>query len=114
MGGGSPIAASSNWGTTSGAIGANIDSPARTLTVPGGNSGQVQIFLTDIGSGGLSNYKKNAGAFTFFSDGDIITFADADTLTLRSAASDSAGNMAFEMRDADSGAVIGTYTATAS
>lgn len=77
----------------SGVWGSNINSPiftstsiTRTVTVPSGNPGDILLVLNLGGTGtgnGTPQYLINAGTWTTFIDGAIITVANGDSLTVR-------------------------------
>ena len=102
--GGGPVRASSDWGTTSGA--SPHSSPSRTLTVPGGNPGNLRLNVA--GAGSAIEYKKNAGAFTGFVDGATITVANGDTLQFRLTGS-SSDNMIVTVTDTTKSVTVGTW-----
>lgn len=104
----SPITASANWGTQSGA--ATQTSPSRTLTVPGGNSGKVDFVVA--GSGGTPDYKQAAGAFTTCPNGTQVTFTTGQALQFRETAG--ASDAEISVIDHDTGTLIGFWNVTTS
>lgn len=88
-------------------------STTRTVSVPAGNSGQI-TFSTFIDVGTISNiqYSKNAGAFTTFVENDVITFADGDTLAIRTNGNGAGESRTFTLTDQTTGRTIGTYVHT--
>lgn len=99
----------SNWGSGSGAIGP-ITSAAKALTVPSPNPGNVRLRYSVLNGSPTLQYRKNAGAYTAYADGDIVAFVNTDTLTFRmTGGSLDSANMSAE--DATTGAAIGSFQA---
>lgn len=61
---------------------ATITSTMREVTVPGGNPGVIQFQVLSLGDSGILRCKKNTDAAVFIGDGDQITFANTDDITL--------------------------------
>ncbi len=88
-------------------------SSTRTITVPAGNSGQVQFdSFVDVGTILSIQYSKNGGAFTAFVENDIITFANGDTLAIRTTGNGAGESRTFRLFDVTRGVAIGTYVHT--
>lgn len=88
-------------------------SSTRTITVPAGNSGQVEFgTFIDVGTILSIQYSKNGGAFTAIVENDILTFANGDTLAIRTTGNGAGESRTFTMRDVTRGAAIGTYVQT--
>ena len=89
-------------------------SATRTITVPAGNSGQVQFSnFVDVGFVTTIEYSKNGGAFTAFFEDDTVTFANGDTLAIRTTGNGAGESRQFDMLDVTkASALIGTYTHT--
>lgn len=101
----SSITISADWGLVVG--GALISSADRTVTVPGGNPGNLQLsFYINTGAPTIQ-YKKNA-AYTNLTTPATVNFATSDTLGFRAACSsgDSGG---VEVTDSTTGALVGGF-----
>lgn len=110
--GGGPITVSANWGADSGAVPSTITSATRTLTVPGGNPGSLDLAFANI-TGGTFQYSKNGGAFTTFSNGADVTFANGDTLAFRvTSPSVPGGGGGITVTDNLRGTTVGTWDVT--
>jgi hypothetical protein len=107
------VTASANWGAMSGAYDTNVDSASRTMTVPGGNPGSLNLAVAfDLGVG-VPQYKIAAGSFTSFSDGQDITVANGETLQFRIPASAGVdGTGTITVTDNTTGATVGTAEVT--
>lgn len=83
-----PITFSGSFSATAGT--STVTSSTRTATVPAGNSGQI-TFASMTSTAGDQQYSKNGGGFVSFSQGDMITLADGDTLAIRATGCGSSG-----------------------
>ena len=91
--------------------GTTVTSTTRTITVPAGNSGELQ-FASQLETGAVAfEYQKNGGAWTTAEpDGTSVTFADADTLAVRITGAGSGESIQFDLVDVFTGTTIGSYT----
>lgn len=106
-----PISVSGSFDAT--ATAGQATSSTRTITVPAGNSGQIQFdSFVDVGTILSIQYSKNGGAFTAFAENDIIAFANGDTLAIRTTGNGAGESRVFRMLDVTRSATIGTYTHT--
>lgn len=106
----SPITVDADWGLDS--IGAYPGTPAsasRTLTVPVGNPGNITLGLSGDYNG-TPQYRKNAGTWTTFANGDPLTVATASTLEFRNLNMASATSMVVTVTDATTSTSIGGWT----
>jgi len=90
------------------AVAGTATSAAVTINVPGGNSGQIRINFSDIGTVLFAQFKQNAAAFSAFSDGDIIGFANNDALILRTTGDNPGESRTYTLTDVTTGKVIAT------
>ena len=109
-GGVDPITLSGTLSATG--SGTTVTSSTRTVTVPGGNSGQVRFNnVTNDGSG--QDYSKNGGAFTNFSEDSTVVFSNGDTIAIRATGMLVADSLIFDLVDDDSdGNIEATVTLT--
>jgi hypothetical protein len=103
-----PITVPSSWGLTSVAAPNSLASATRTLTVPAGNPGKVVLTFSDSGCLATPQYKKNGGTPTSFSFGDVVTFADGDTLAFQASNGEFAGTLTATATDQATSTLIGT------
>lgn len=94
------------------ALAGTATSSAVTINVPGGNSGQIRINFSDFGTVLFAQFKQNAAAFSNFSDGDTITFANNDTLTLRTTGDNAGESRTYTLTDVQTNRVIATAVHT--
>ena len=105
-----PITVDSDWGSNG--IGAYPGTPAsasRTLTVPGGNPGNITLGLSGDYNG-TPQYRYNGGTWTTFSNGTGITVATASTLEFRNLNMASATTMSVTVTDATTATSIGGWS----
>lgn len=107
-----PITLSGSLDAT--AVAGVATSSTRTVTVPAGNSGGITFdSFVDVGTITNIQYSKNGGAFTTFVSSDTITFADGDTLAIRTNGNGAGESRQFRAADSTTGSTtIGTYTHT--
>lgn len=74
-----PITASSNWGVNLGV--SPLVSASRTMTVPGGNPGNIKF--TAVSTDATFEYRKNAGAYATVTEGLVVSVATSDTINFR-------------------------------
>lgn len=91
--------------------GPTITSSTRTITVPAGNSGELQ-FANQVETGTVAfEYQKNGGAWTTAEPtGTSVTFANSDTLAVRITGAGAGEQIAFDLKDVTTGTTIGSYT----
>jgi len=104
-----PITIPSNWGAVTSAT--PVNTATKTLTVPSGNPGNVRFNLT-LFTGGTPRYVKNGGAAVGITDGDVVNFANGDTLLLRLAFGVSGDTATITATDVASGSVVGDAVLT--
>ena len=102
------ITVSSDWGTTNGA-GSTITSPSRTMTVPGGNPGNVTL-TKSADSAATEQYQIDAGSFTSFSTGAVVAITNGQTLTFRMTGTAVTNLSTITVTDSTTGAAIGSWT----
>ena len=81
------------------AVAGTATSSAVTVTVPVGNSGVINISYVDMGTILDHQYKKNSGAFTSFASGESPSFANGDTLTLRTTGDNGGESVTYTLQD---------------
>lgn len=104
-----PITIPSNWGVV---VGNNPAAANKTLTVPAGNNGNIRFVLGAVDSG-VVQYRKNSGTYTTFSDGEVVNFANGDTLNFRllgATSGDTGAVEAFNNHPGLTTTSIGTFT----
>lgn len=94
------------------AVAGDAESASITVTVPIGNSGQITFNFVDTGTITTHQYKKNADAYAGLTDGAIVTFANGDTLRLKTTGNGAGESVAFTLTDATRGSVIQSPTHT--
>lgn len=103
--GGNSITIPSNWGYIVG--GAIITATAKTLTVPGGNPGNITMAPNVTSGAPTIQYQKNGGAWTGM-PGSPVNFANGDTLNFRAlCSSGDAGSV--DAIDTSTAASIGSF-----
>ena len=107
----SPITLSgslSGTGSTSAIVGTS-----RTVTVPAGppaNSGVIRFNAVSTDGAGAVQYSKNGGAFTSLTTGNEVTFADTDTIQMRTTGLSVGQSGTATLYCVSSATTIGTYT----
>lgn len=90
-----------------------IAGTSRTWTVPAENAGTIRFEGVTTDGAGAVEYSKNGGAFTAIVTNDEVTFANGDTLQMRTTGLISVGmSGTATLRDLGSGTVFGPYTWT--
>lgn len=105
-----PITIPTNWGVQGGGATPQT-SVAKTLTVPGGNPGNVLLHLT-LAPSGTIQYVKNGGAGVTFSADTIVNFANTDTLAFKLIGAGDIANIS--VIDNTTGTSIGTCSISTS
>lgn len=107
-----PITVDVNWGTDSVVHPSNKQSTVTgTLTVPGTNSGGIDITFTNS-AGGTPQYNQNAMGVTTLVTGTNFAVSNGDTWVFRLQAPSGAGTFTVTVTDHKNGTVIGTWTLT--
>lgn len=104
MGLGSITANLGGWGTTSDTT-PTITGGSRTLTVPGGNPGNLQFQI--LANACTQQYSKQGAAFVTFANNDIVNFSNNNTLQFRITSSGSGSYSDGNVVDATTGALVG-------
>lgn len=99
-GGGGSLSVNVNWGSSACFSGSPCTSTSATRTFSG--SGQIRLDKTGAAN---SSYSLNAGSFTSFSTGQLLTIANADTLAFKST---NLGAVSLNIVDTGTSASIGT------
>jgi hypothetical protein len=89
---------------------ATIVGTTRTWTVPVGNSGTITFNAVSTDGAGAVQYSKNGGAFTTITSGTNVTFANTDTLRMRTTSLNVGEGGTATLYDIDAAQDIGTYT----
>lgn len=114
------IGFSGSFTKTAAPSGGYVTSDTITVTVPGGNAGQLRVnYGTTVGTVSGLEYSKNGGAFTSWTDATSITLANGDTLAVRAGgggggAITAGESQAFTLTDTTRSFTTSTYTITAS
>lgn len=91
------------------ASGGTATSPGATVVnVPVANSGQIRITWVDVGTVLFAQCNKNGAGFSNFSDGDTITFADGNSILLRTTGLNVGESRTYTLTDATTGKAIAT------
>lgn len=91
------------------ASGGTATSPGLTIVnVPFGNSGQLAISFVDVGTVLAAQYNKSGAGFVPFSSGDTITFANGDSLLLRTTGDNAGESRTYTLTDVTKSRVVAT------
>lgn len=104
----SSITVSSNWGFVNSATSPATTTGTHTLTVPGGNSGDIKFTYVQVIGTPTPQYQKNGGTWTTFTQNQVINFANGDTIQLRGSGMLSGDQITMALYDNTTTAGIGT------
>lgn len=96
------ITSSGGWSATG--TTATITTVSRTLTVPSGNPGMIQLNISPTGCS--QQYKINTGLFTGFANGAVISITNGDSLIFRITGSGSGSTSIGGVDDNTTGANV--------